>query len=379
MKPIEIYIHIPFCLQKCRYCDFLSYAASDETKEKYLKALVEEMTYYAKDYAEYEVDTIFIGGGTPSCIDAKWIEKIMECIRMNYKCNSDWEVSMEANPGTVTKEKLECYKRAGINRISFGLQSAHNEELQMLGRIHTYEEFEESFRLARETGFANINVDLMSALPGQNLRSYKETLSKVIELEPEHISAYSLIVEEGTDFYNNMEWLESVLPSEDEEREMYTYTGEFLASKGYLRYEISNYAKPGMECRHNVGYWRRKDYVGFGLGAASCVNNVRFCNTSDMSEYVSEKTDGDWMTICKNVQSLSKEEQMEETMFLGLRMTEGVDVFEFEKAFGDSVQNVYENVLEKCKEEGLLSVGEYVSLTSRGIDVSNYVMAQFLF
>lgn len=379
MKPIEIYIHIPFCMQKCRYCDFLSYAAADEVKEKYLVALVEEISYYAKDFAEYEVDTVFIGGGTPSCIDAKWIEEIMECIKTHFKCNPDWEVSMEANPGTVTKDKLDCYKEAGINRISFGLQSAHNKELKMLGRIHTYEEFKESFRLAREAGFTNINVDLMSALPGQSLESYRESLSKVVELKPEHISAYSLIIEEGTDFYRNLNALEPILPSEDEEREMYAYTEEFLGSHGYKRYEISNYAKEGMECRHNVGYWRRKDYVGFGLGAASCVNNVRFSNTSDMTEYVGEKAEGDWKTIRKNIQILSREEQMEETMFLGLRMMEGVNVSEFEKTFGTSIHGVYGSVLKKGQEEGLLTVGDYASLTPKGIDVSNYVMAQFLF
>ena len=379
MKPIEIYIHIPFCIQKCRYCDFLSYAASEEVKKQYFEALLEEIRYHAKELSEYEVDTVFIGGGTPSCVDAKWIEQIMDCIRKYFTCHSLWEVSIEANPGTVTLDKLNSYRNAGINRISFGLQSSKDEELKILGRIHTYQEFLESFELARKAGFSNVNVDLMSALPKQDFASFKGTLHSVAQLEPEHLSVYSLIIEEGTEFYKNKDLLEKWLPSEDIEREMYAYTGAFLASCGYEKYEISNYAKKGFACRHNIGYWTRKDYAGFGLGAASCVQNQRFSNTSSIEEYIHTKRTGKWEEIRQDKHSLSKEEQMEETMFLGLRLMNGVGTDEFLNTFGISIGDVYGSVLAKGQKEGLLKVTDRIALTKKGIDVSNYVMAQFLF
>lgn len=379
-KELELYVHIPFCIQKCKYCDFLSSPAGKEVQDAYMSALCQEIKEKGEYYSEYQVISVFVGGGTPSAINPEWIRKVMELVRSGYDLADDAELTIEINPGTVKRESLEIYKEAGINRLSIGLQSADNEELKTLGRIHTYEQFLESFSLAREVGFENINVDIMSALPGQSFASYAETLTKVtgLNLPPEHISAYSLIVEEGTPFFEAYEAGALVLPSEETERKMYEFTGKFLREKGYERYEISNYAKKGRECRHNVGYWERRDYLGFGIGAASLINGCRFSNTSSREKYIENP--------CKaqeEVQQLTVEEQMEETMFLGLRMTKGVSEKQFEENFGFSLTQVYGKEIQKHLKNGLLQrkqvCGEYyVSLTEKGMDVSNYVMADFL-
>lgn len=379
---LSVYIHIPFCIKKCFYCDFLSFPADEQTRERYLEALLLEIEGEAAHYKSYTVDTVFIGGGTPSVLEAFHIENIMERLRKNFRFGENPEITIEINPGTVEKHKLAGYKRAGINRISIGTQSVRDDELGRLGRIHSAGEFFETFSMAREAGFDNINVDLMSALPGQTLAAYKETLGKIAALLPEHISAYSLIIEEGTPFFSlyggkNKAKAALPLPGEEEERRMYEETERFLLTRGYHRYEISNYAAKGKQCRHNKAYWTRKDYVGLGLGAASMVKNVRFKNTTDLSVYLEavEKS----LAIKEEIQHLSIQEQMEEFMFLGLRLTEGVSRREFRQEFGQTIEEVYGEVIKKLYRQGLLEEGDRIRLTSYGRDVSNYVMSQFLF
>ena len=381
MKELELYLHIPFCVKKCNYCDFLSAPAEEETRAAYVDALLEEIRGF-EDPEDYEVVTVFFGGGTPSILPGQEIFRIMEALREKFSFRKGAEITLEANPGTVDKEKLSCYKKAGINRLSFGLQSADAEELKKLGRIHTWEKFLESFQLAREAGFSNINVDLMSALPGQTKESWEKTLRQVLALQPEHISAYSLIIEEGTPFYQlyekDVERRDAgeepeLLPSEEEERAMYEATGRILKEQGYLHYEISNYAKPGRECRHNLGYWQRRDYLGFGLGAATLLNPVRYKNTEDLEAYLG----GDFSK--KEFFVLTKDNQIEETMFLGLRVLEGVSKEQFREHFSCELRVVYRKELEKLEQEGLLEEeGDFVRLTSRGIDLSNPVLAEFL-
>ena len=424
MKSISIYIHIPFCVKKCQYCDFLSAPADSRAQEVYLRTLKQEIREQAARYREYEVQTVFIGGGTPTAVPCENLCEVLKTVFSFYRMNPHAEISMEANPGTVTKEALLSYRKAGINRISIGLQSADDVELKLLGRIHTYRDFQQTYRWAQEAGFTNINLDIMSALPGQSVENYKKTLETVLSLKPQHISAYSLIVEEGTPFYEKYgqesEKLQATgekqpdLPSEEEEREMYTLTEKLLATAGYHRYEISNYALPGMECRHNRVYWKRGNYVGFGLGAASMVENVRFENTRKMQEYLAEyagvpgaepvsagvaqgdeqelsneqefslredthSENAQEFSIRENVHPLSQQEQMEETMFLGLRLTEGVSKAEFHRQFGVSMEQIYGEVIRKNTAKGLLiDEAGYVCLTREGMDLSNYVMAQFL-
>ena len=381
MKELELYLHIPFCVKKCNYCDFLSAPAGEETRAAYVDALLEEIRGFDEP-EDYEVVTVFFGGGTPSILPGQAIFRIMEALREKFSFRKGAEITLEANPGTVDKEKLSFYKKAGINRLSFGLQSADAEELKKLGRIHTWEKFLESFQLAREAGFSNINVDLMSALPGQTKESWEKTLRQVLALQPEHISAYSLIIEEGTPFYQlyekDVERRDAgeepeLIPSEEEERAMYEATGRILKEQGYLHYEISNYAKPGRECCHNLGYWQRRDYLGFGLGASTLLNPVRYKNTEDLEAYLG----GDFSK--KEFLVLTKDNQIEETMFLGLRVLEGVSKEQFREHFSCELNVVYRKELEKLEKEGLLEEeGDFVRLTSRGIDLSNPVLAEFL-
>lgn len=382
-KELELYIHIPFCVRKCAYCDFLSGPQDDETIKQYVVSLLEEIRAHGFNrdlISSHEVTSIFLGGGTPSILNISQIKRIFEAIKNTFAVTEDAEITIEANPGTVTREKLETYRSCGINRISFGLQSTNNEELKLLGRIHTYEEFLESFALARECGFDNINVDLISAIPKQTLASWEETLQNVIKLNPEHISAYSLIVEEGTLFakvYGDGCPGEKDLPDEEEERKIYYRTEEFLEEAGYHRYEISNYAKEGKECKHNLGYWERKEYLGIGLGAASLIDNTRYKNTDDLAYYI--KNASRLEMIQEDIQVLSQKEQMEEFVFLGLRKMEGISEKEFKESFGISIDETYGIQLEKLlKEELLERKHARIMLTRRGIDVSNYVFAEFL-
>ena len=373
---MELYLHMPFCVRKCAYCDFLSFPSGAKTQRMYAKRLMEDIGVMGKRYGEIPVETIFIGGGTPSVPDSGLIVEIMEHVRHAFHVADGAEISMEANPGTVTREKLTDYRKAGINRLSFGLQSANDQELKLLGRIHTWAEFLESFTLARECGFANLNIDLMSALPGQTCESWKETLSRITDLDPEHISAYSLIIEEGTPFgerYGSEEG-RKLLPDEDSEREMYHETKRFLKDCGYERYEISNYAKPGGECRHNIGYWTGVPYLGLGLGASSYLDGCRFTVNPDMKQYLEEKPG-----MFADIEKLTKKDMEEEFFYVGLRMTAGVSLSEFERRFGISAKEVYPGLMETfVKEKAARFEGDRFVLTDYGLDVSNYIMAQFL-
>lgn len=422
---MSIYIHIPFCIKKCGYCDFLSFpigncergkdaiygGCEESVPEEYLRRLFCEICQESGDYADWEVDTIFVGGGTPSLLLPEQADGLFDRIYQSFHVASDAEITMEANPGTLSKEKLEAYRQMGVNRLSIGLQSADDGELVTLGRIHRLDDFQKSFALARDCGFQNINIDLISGLPGQSVESWLQTLHTVADFGPEHISAYGLILEEGTPFYRRYgtDGAEGKLPSEkeaeskllsetggreklpteEEDRQMYHDTGDVLGKYGYRQYEISNYAKPGYECRHNIGYWTRKNYAGFGLGAASMINNIRWKNTSDLKEYMtyagdvcqsgSEYERQEGMGLLKrNVEVLTLQEQIEETMFLGLRMNRGVSKAEFEALYGIDLEELYGAWIHKMITEGLLHDGERICLSERGRDLANYVMAGFL-
>ena len=409
MKELELYLHIPFCERKCAYCDFLSAPADLPVRISYIKKLQEEIVYCGAQYGEYQVSSIFFGGGTPTILEGYQLAAILETVKEHFNITTDAEITVECNPGTLTAGKAEKLVQAGFNRLSMGLQSADDRELHLLGRIHNFAQFLESYDLARNAGFRTINVDLMSALPGQTLKSWQDTLQKVTALRPEHISAYSLIIEEGTPFYERFAEDERIreegghprlLPEEDVERQMYELTETFLHTKGYERYEISNYAKPGYECRHNCGYWTRKDYLGLGLGASSLVEHQRFQNTSELKTYLeqeySPQCEGQHERIAETIQlqeetgltqtghhihieTLDKKSEMEEFMFLGLRLMAGISRQQFEKKFQVTLNSVYGEVLRKLKGEQLIEeVAGYVRLTEHGIDVSNYVLAEFL-
>lgn len=399
-KKLEIYVHIPFCAKKCAYCNFLSFPGNMRMRREYTDKLLEEIRIQSSFVREYQVDTIFLGGGTPSVLDVTDITAIMGTLKEHYDIAPDAEITIEVNPGTVKMEGLVAYREAGINRVSMGLQSADDTELRYLGRIHTYDEFLKSFQRVRMAGFTNVNVDLISAIPGQTPESWRNTLKKTAMLKPEHISAYSLIVEEGTPFYDRygghveMESYEMSpeerrrlmalpdLPDEDTEREMYYMTRNCLAEQGYERYEISNYARPGFECRHNVGYWTGTGYLGLGLGASSYLEGCRFHNTSDFQSYVSAHLDDEaefCQALRQDMEQLSVKSKMEEFMFLGLRLTRGVSVEGFITRFGQSIRNVYGGVIDKLEREGLLEhKNGYYHLTERGLDLSNYAMSLFL-
>lgn len=398
MRDLSIYIHIPFCVRKCLYCDFLSFPVDGLGKkcgrekaesgsgvhrqevESYVNLLEQEIRQSAENYTEYRVISVFWGGGTPSILPAEDISRIMEVINEAYQIAGDAEITIEMNPGTVDARKMGQYITAGMNRISIGLQSADDKELVRIGRIHDYGAFLETYELARNAGFCNINIDIMASLPGQGILSYEQTLRSVAALKPEHISAYSLILEEGTPLYENQS--EYQFPSEEEDREMYTLTKEYLASSGYHRYEISNYAKKGFECRHNKVYWQRGDYLGFGLGASSMVQNVRWKNPDGMAAYAAyvDRLAGKPEEFILDRQTLTVPEQMEEYMFLGLRMMCGVSRREFAGVFGCRIEDVYGETIDRLCRQGLLyGEKERIRLTDKGIDVSNYAMSQFLF
>lgn len=374
------YLHIPFCVKKCAYCDFLSGPCSPGEQEEYLEALLAEIRMRRAELRGKRITSIFFGGGTPSLVSPEWIRRLLQAIREAGTIAEDGEITMECNPGTTNLQRLMGYREAGVNRLSIGLQSPKAQELKLLGRIHTWEQFLQTYQWAREAGFTNINVDLMSALPGQTPESWRETLQSILALKPapEHLSVYSLILEEGTTFW---EWQERgaftgslALPGEEEDREMYHDTGRLLKEAGYEQEEISNYGKPGYACRHNCGYWERRDYLGFGVGAASLFQGERFTNTPDRKTYVKDPGG------CREeVTVLTAKDAMEETMFLGLRMNRGVTKEHFFKSFGVSMEEIYGEVIARYVEEGLLMEDrEGVRLTEKGRDLSNYVMAGFL-
>lgn len=392
-EELSLYIHIPFCVRKCGYCDFLSAPADEKARDRYVQALLMEIERYrGTETADRKIKTLYIGGGTPSTLSVKQLECIMQKIKCTFNFHGDMETSMEMNPGTASKEKCRALYQMGINRLSIGLQSTNDKELNTLGRIHSYEDFINTYTWCREAGFQNINVDLMAALPYQTVESYTTGLRKIIRLAPEHISAYSLILEEGTPFYQKYNSGCYPLPDEEQERLMYRETEQILAQAGYERYEISNYAKKGYACRHNLVYWQGGDYLGLGLGSSSYMDGVRFHNTTDLNTYVNQGA------YVEDREELSVQAKMEEFMFLGLRVMAGVSGTEFEKRFGKTMEDVYGDVLRKHEEEGLLRIErkedrkeataaepakgktniEKVMLTTKGVDVSNYVFADFL-
>ncbi len=369
MKNLEIYVHIPFCVRKCGYCDFLSAPADQDTQEKYVQALEREIRGRAEEYREYQVPTVFIGGGTPSLLGPERMGRLLDTMGCCYRILPGAEITMEANPCTVDYDSLVQYRKAGVSRLSLGLQSSWDEELRALGRIHTWQQFLDTYGAAAAAGFAHINVDLMSGLPGQTPGSYETTLKRV---------AYSLILEEGTAFAERYGAGELLLPNEETERELYGLTKHILREYGYQRYEISNYAKEGCECRHNVGYWTRENYLGFGIGAASLVENVRFRNGDSLQAYLEEP-----LGQREQEHKLTVAEQMEEFMFLGLRLTAGIREQDFSDTFHCVPEQVYGEAICRHVAQGLLAwhssvAGRYLHLTDRGLDLANYVMADFL-
>lgn len=387
MRTIQLYIHIPFCQTKCAYCDFLSFESCGNERREYVTALVKEIELYKNLGQEVEISTIFVGGGTPSVLAGPLMEEIFQAIKKVFSIQENAEISIECNPGTVDRTKLESYKRCGIKRISLGLQATNNLELKNLGRIHSYETFLSTYHLIKDLGYKNINIDLMSAIPGQSVDSWVDTLNKIVALSPQHISAYSLIIEEGTKFweeYGENKPREDELPSEEDERSMYHATKTILAEAGYGRYEVSNYAKEGLHCRHNLGYWDRNEYLGLGLGASSLLYNEnsldiqnRLKNVEDMKEYISMLDKGIKPTY--DTESLSNTMQMEEFMFLGLRKMDGVSKIIFKETFGMDIERVYGLVLEDMYQKELLQeIKEMIRFTEKGIDLSNMVLSEFL-
>ena len=371
-SPMEIYIHIPFCIRKCDYCDFLSGPSGPKEQADYVQALLREIQAVEEGEGR-SVSSIFIGGGTPSVLDERLLGDILREIRNRFKMEEDAEITIEVNPGTANIGKLQAYREMGINRLSIGLQSPEDRELKILGRIHNYGQFLETYQEARTVGFDNINIDLMSAIPDQTYEGWVKNLRTVAELEPEHISAYSLIVEEGTPFAAR----KLNLPDEDTEYNMYEATAQILKEYGFEQYEISNYARKGRECRHNVGYWTRQDYLGFGLGASSLYGKERFANTADMKKYLENSRNPE--KIREKEPSLIREDEMAEFMFLGLRMTKGISKADFQRCFGCTIESVYGEVLEKYESmELLLEKDGRIFLSREGIHVSNSIMAEFL-
>ena len=398
---ISLYIHIPFCVKKCAYCDFLSFAASEAYKESYIRPLCREIEFAASYSdvcnADNTVYTIFFGGGTPSVLTLEQLDRIMCTIRDGYTIADDAEISLECNPGTVDAAFLKGIRSIGFNRLSMGLQSSVDSELKTLGRIHTYQDFLYTYTGARQAGFDNINIDIMSAIPGQTMKSYHKTLTNVVNIDPEHVSAYSLIIEEGTKFHeiyacddgvtntqcNERSGVKEPLPDEDTERGMYYMTEEILGGAGYKHYEISNYAKRGYECRHNNIYWMGGEYIGFGPGAASYFLGHRYKNTPDMSEYMEHagncKSYEGMKSIWEEDIYIDTAAKMEEYMYLGLRRMDGVSAAGWREQFDCDIRDVYGEVLDRLSEDGLISMADStIRLTKRGIDVSNVVLANFL-
>ena len=374
MKELGIYVHIPFCKRKCAYCDFISFSGKARLIEKYVEALKREINKCKIGKEDYMVKTIYFGGGTPSFIESKYIVEILEAIKEKFNISKNAEITIEINPGTVTEEKLKDYYEVGINRISFGLQSTNSQLLKLVGRIHSYSSFLEGYNLAKKTGFKNINVDLMIGLPVQTLKDVQKDLSRIIELNPEHISVYSLIVEEGTRIEEKIKNKELYLPSEKLERKMYWEVKKKLEEAGYIHYEISNFAKAGYESKHNLSCWNQEEYLGFGLAAHSYFNNVRYSNTDDFEEYF------DWPENSKIIhERQTDEDKQKEFMLLGLRKIEGVAISDFKNKFIENPIYLYRETLNKLVTQGLIEVDiDSIKLTNRGIDLANLVWEEFV-
>ena len=392
VKELAVYIHLPFCVRKCLYCDFISGCYKEEVQQNYVNKLLKEIDLTFQEIKKENkediiISSVFFGGGTPSLLPAKDIERILCKLKEHTVIDENAEISIEVNPGTVKRPeageegKFEAYQRMGINRISIGMQSASDEELKTLGRIHTFEEFKETFNLAREAGFDNINVDVMYALPGQDFASFEKSLRTAAGFNPTHISAYSLIVEEGTPFFDtDFEQEGKPLPDEDEERRMYESAAEILAGYGYEQYEISNYTKPGYECKHNSAYWTGKEYLGFGLAAASLFGDMRYTNTKSMEDYLRVKDYNDIKALRTDVEILSEDAEISEFVILGLRMNRGVKADEFYERFHVQLWERYADVIEEHIRNGLLEKNPdgSIYLTKEGRNLSNYVMKDFL-
>ena len=374
-KEIGIYVHIPFCKRKCDYCDFISYSNKDSKIQEYIEAVKKEIELQK---IKSEITTIYVGGGTPSYIESKYIKEIIEEIKNKNVCN-DAEITIEINPGTVTLEKLRDYKECGINRLSIGLQTTQNNLLKQIGRIHDFEQFVETYKMARKEGFKNINIDLMLGLPNQRIKDLKDSLEKVIELQPEHISVYSLIIEEGTPICNKIEKGDLELPEEDLERNMYWYVKNTLELNGYKHYEISNFARNGYESKHNLNCWNQKEYIGIGLAAHSYRDITRYSNTEQMGEYIRNVKNQN-LERNRIIHEIQKEDDTKkEYMILGLRQIDGIKISEFKEKFGDNPIYLFRNELIKLSDENLINIDEdNIKLTNKGIDFANLVWEEFV-
>lgn len=386
-KQIGLYIHIPFCKQKCSYCDFCSYANKESFIKRYIQCVLKEIIEVENNNKiDFEngkddlflVKTIYIGGGTPSLIDSKYIVQIIEDIKLNFEIDEKAEITIEVNPGTVTLEKLEDYKRAGINRLSIGLQSTHEHLLKEIGRIHTYLDFLDTFRFAREAGFENINVDLMIGLPNQTLEEVKDSIEEIVSMEPEHISVYSLILEENTPLFKKVEeGLE--LPNEDLERKMYWAVKQTLEQNNYIHYEISNFAKKGYESKHNLDCWNQKEYIGFGIAAHSYTNGIRYSNIENIEQYIKNYDEDKTEENLVFHEKQDMEAMQKEYMLLGLRKIDGVSIQEFKIKFVANPVFLYHSELEKLVNEELLEIdGDMIKLTNKGLDLANIVWEEFV-
>ena len=372
--PYSLYIHIPFCKRKCAYCDFTSYAGRDEFIPEYIEALKFELEYYSSLYKRPAVRTIFIGGGTPTLLSDEQLSSLFTSIKNDFDVENKAEITIEANPGTVTKEKLNSLIIAGVNRLSLGAQTFNNSLLKKIGRIHNEHEINDAFNMARDAGFRNINLDLIFALPGENMKDWQESLAKAVKLKPEHISTYNLQIEEDTPLHK--EKLESGLnlPDEDMELEMYKYAIKYLKDNGYSQYEISNFAKPGFECEHNKTYWTLKEYIGVGAGAHSFINNSRIGNTLYLDKYLTRD-----MKVIKTEHANTKKENMQEMVFLGLRLIKGFNLEDFTNKFGISMREIYRKELAELTEDGLIEInGKNIKLTENGLFLANEVFKKFL-
>lgn len=375
MKELGIYIHIPFCVRKCLYCDFVSYAKKENVVEKYIEALQKEILDWKQSNKDVKIKTIYIGGGTPSCIDSKFISKILNLINIK---NAE-EITIEVNPGTVNKEKLYDYKNVGINRLSIGLQCTNNELLKKIGRIHNYEQFLETYKMARKVGFNNINVDLMIGLPGQTMEDLKISLEDIINLNPEHISVYSLILEDETPLKKMIENNILKLPEEDLERQMYWYTKDFLKINGYDHYEISNFAKQGFYSKHNMDCWEQKEYIGFGISAHSYIDRKRFGNISNLDNYIKNCIEGGFDKNRIIEEEQDKKDEMKEYMILGLRKINGISIQKFENKFNENPIILFKKELNKLFNEGLIIIdGDIIRLSNKGLDFANIVWEEFI-
>lgn len=378
MKELGIYIHIPFCKHKCDYCDFISFENKDEEIEKYIEKLEEEINSAEISFLEYKVSTIYIGGGTPSYIDSKYIARILNTIEKKFDIfnlkESNIEKTIEINPGVIDKEKLKHYYNLGINRISIGMQSSDNNILKTIGRIHTYEDFLQSYNMVREIGFKNVNIDMIIGLPNQDVLNVKNTLKELINLNPEHVSVYSLILEEGTKLKKQIDSKIISLPKEEVERKMYWTAKKMLEKAGYIHYEISNFAKEGYSSKHNLDCWRQEEYIGFGINSSSYINDTRYSNTDNMIEYLK------FSTSCKSIDEVQKEEsKMKEYILLGLRKIEGISISEFKNKFIDNPIYLYREILNKLVLQGLIIIDDnHIKLTKKGIDLANLVWEEFI-